>query len=170
MINNRISVDNLGILLSLCASLRGEDNFTKIGCAAFNENNEIIGISYNGFAKGQVLSEEFLNDRDNKNLFVRHAETNMLIRHKKGDIKSLYLNYSPCKTCAINISAFEVKRVIYLEEYHREQDFKKIFDFYNVEYKQITRIDILNIKEFIYNLHIKLIDLLNIENKKLDFV
>lgn len=160
MKNNRISVDNLGILLSLCASLRGEDNFTQIGCAAFNENNEIIGISYNGFAKGQVLTEEFLNDRDNKNLFVRHSETNMLSRHKKGDIKSLYLNYSCCKNCAINICAHDVKRVIYLEEYHREQDFKKIFDFYNVEYKQVTKEDILSIKEFVYGLHVKLIDLL----------
>lgn len=148
----RISFENLGLLLSLCASLRAEDKFTKVGCAGFDSDNRIVGISYNGFAKGQCLSAEFLEDRENKNLFVRHGETNLLSMYKKGDIHTLFLTCSPCRNCAVNIAAHDIKRVVFLEEYHREQDYKKVFDFYQIKWNLIEPAEIKEIRKFLKTL------------------
>jgi len=153
---DRISFENLGILLSLAASLKSEDKFTQVGCAGFDRENRIVGISYNGYAKGQILSEEFLEDRDNKNLFVRHSETNLLSMHKKGDIHTMFLTCSPCRNCAVNIAAHEIKKIIFLEEYHREQDYKKVFDFYKIEYKCLDVREIKILRGFLNEMDKKL--------------
>jgi dCMP deaminase len=125
------------------ADERSIDPFTKVGCVATNELNELIGASYNGFPRGfdpdfDISLEE---NREEKNSLIYHAEQNMILRHPRGSIHTLYLTVSPCKGCAKLIAGHGVKNVVYLEEYHRETEFKRIFDKYGVKYQKYeTRI------------------------------
>ena len=113
------------------ADERSPDPNTKVGCAATNELNELIGVSYNGFPKGFEPDFDISNpeNRDEKNLLIYHAEQNMLLRHPRNSIHTLYITHSPCKNCAKLIAGHGVKSIVYWEEYHRELDFKKIIDF-----------------------------------------
>jgi dCMP deaminase len=135
----RLSFPEMGVLIGLAAAFRSEDPKTRVGAVGFNERNEIVGVAYNGFKAGMELTKEFLDDRELKNLYVMHAETNLLSRAKKGEIKTLFLTHSCCKNCAVNVAAHDVKEVVYLQEYHREQSFRAIFDFYGIKYSQIDK-------------------------------
>lgn len=155
---DRLTFDEYGCLMALVASLRGEDYYTKCGSVGYNKDNEIVAASYNGFAKGQKLSKEFLEDKTKKNLTVRHAEGNLLARIKKGELYSLYTNISPCRECAKNIAIHEIKKVVFIDEYHREQDFKKIFDFYGIQWYKLNRESLERVKQTIQN---NILDYLN---------
>ena len=120
------------------ADERSIDPNTKVGCAATNELNELIGVSYNGFPKGFEPDFDISNpeNRDEKNLLIYHAEQNLLLRHPRNSIHTLYITHSPCKNCAKLIAGHGVKSVVYWEEYHREVEFKNIFDKYHVKYEK----------------------------------
>ena len=120
------------------ADERSIDPFTKVGCVATNELNELIGASYNGFARGYEPDFDISleKNRDEKNLLVYHAEQNMILRHPRGSIHTLYITHSPCSNCAKLIAGHGVKSVVYSEEYHREVNFKKVFDKYNIKYQK----------------------------------
>lgn len=146
---DRLSFEEFGILLALSASSRSEDLFTKVGGAAFDKNKRIIAVCYNGFAHGMSLSNEFLNNRELKNEYVFHSEQNLLAQIKKGDADTIFLTHSPCENCAKLIAANDVKKVVFLKEYHRESKYKDIFNFYGVEHKILSESQIQNIKKFI---------------------
>tara|TARA_R110000868_G_scaffold20883_2_gene87640 strand:- start:325 stop:756 length:432 start_codon:yes stop_codon:yes gene_type:complete len=120
------------------ADERSIDPNTKVGCVATNELNELIGASYNGFPKGFEPDFDIFhsNNRDEKNLLIYHAEQNMILRHPRNSIHTLYITHSPCKNCAKLIAGHGVKNVVYWEEYHREVEFKKIFDKYQINYEK----------------------------------
>jgi len=123
----------------LIANDRSVDSFTQVGCVAANDKGELIGASYNGFPPKyepnfDISLEE---NRDKKNKLIYHAEQNILLRHPKNSIHTLYLTVSPCNNCSKWIAGHGVKRVIYAKEYHRETDFKEIFKEYGVEYKEM---------------------------------
>ncbi len=118
---------------------RSSDHFTKVAAVATNDRNEIICVSYNGTLPGYEFpfDETLDENRDKKNLLYFHSEENIIFRCKRGEVHSVYLNVSPCKTCARLLAGHSVKEVYYRTEYHREQDFKFIFDQYGVKYQQI---------------------------------
>lgn len=135
----RISFDQLGILISLAAACRGEDYNTVVGGAAFDDRNRILAVSYNGYAPKMHLPKEFLENRELKNSLVIHCETNLLAQLKIGEANTIYLNYAPCYSCAKNIAAHKVKRVMFLKEYHRDQQYKDIFQFYSIDYEKMNK-------------------------------
>ncbi len=144
----RASFEEMAILIAISASYKSEELYTRVGAVGFNKGNEIVGVAYNGFKSGMKLTEKFLKNREEKNKFVIHAESNLLSRSKKGEIKTIFLTHSPCKNCATNICANGVEEVVYLQEYHKEQEFKEIFDFYGIKYRQVSKKEISNIIEF----------------------
>lgn len=147
---NRLSFEEFGILLALMASGRSGDLFyTAVGGVAFDKNKRILAVCYNGFAPGQELDVEFLKDRDRKNSFVIHSETNLLSQVKTGEVDTIFLTHSPCENCSKLIAANQVKNVIFLQEYHRETKFKQIFEFYGIKWKQIDRTSLRNCFDFL---------------------
>lgn len=123
----------------ILANGRSIDFFTKVGCIAVNDKKELIGGSYNGFPPNydpdfDINLEE---NRDLKNNLIYHAEQNIILRHPRNSIHTIYLTISPCKNCAKMIAGHGIKRVVYAEEYHRETEFKNIFSRYKVEYQQL---------------------------------
>jgi deoxycytidylate deaminase len=54
---NRLTFDEYGCFLALAGKSRSEDEFTKIGGAAFNSENRVLGVSYNGLKSGQEMPD-----------------------------------------------------------------------------------------------------------------
>lgn len=140
----RLNFSEFGILLSLMASGRSPDIFTKVGGVAFDKNKRILAVCYNGFAPGQELPPEFLNNREEKNKFVFHSEQNLLSQTKIGEVDTIFITHSPCENCARLIAANQVKNVIFLQEYHRESKFKEVFEFYDIKWRQINKTELFN--------------------------
>lgn len=137
---SRIPLDITYLKMAMMlAEDRSVDPFTQVGCIAANANKELIGGSYNGFPPGYEpdFDISLSENREKKNKLIYHAEQNMILRHPKGEIHTLYLTVSPCNGCAKWIAGHGVKRVVYVFEYHREQDFKDIFKRYGVKYEQL---------------------------------
>lgn len=57
-----------------------KDPSTKVGAVLVNDLRQVVGMGYNGFARGVVDSDERLNDRPTKYKFVVHAEVNAVIQ------------------------------------------------------------------------------------------
>lgn len=146
----RLDFETFGILLALIASGRSEDVFfTSVGGVAFDANKRILAVCYNGFAPGQELIPEFLKNREEKNKMVFHSEVNLLAQTKVGEVETMFVTHSPCQNCARLIAANQVKNVIFLQEYHRETEYKAIFDFYGVKYRQISKESLIQCLKFL---------------------
>lgn len=146
----RIDFEQFGILLALMASGRSGDLFyTAVGGVAFDKNKRILAVCYNGFAPGQEVSINILKDRDKKNSLVLHSEMNLLAQCKIGEIDTIFITHSPCENCSKLIAANQVKNVIFLQEYHRECNFKEVFEFYGVKWKQIDRDSLVQCLKFL---------------------
>lgn len=152
----RISKVEYGCLIALSASARSEDPTTKVGCAIENSSGKIISTGYNGLKNGFELSEITIRTRKDKLKYFIHAETNALAEIAKGTGKVIYLTHSPCQSCAQNIIAHGIEHVIYIKEYHACKNFKRIFDVFNVKYRQVTCEE----RENIYNFMNKTRDIL----------
>lgn len=57
-----------------------KDPSTKVGAVLVNNLNQVVGMGYNGFARGVADSDERLNTREVKYAFVVHAEVNAIIQ------------------------------------------------------------------------------------------
>jgi dCMP deaminase len=57
-----------------------KDPSTKVGAVIVNGLGQVVGMGYNGFARGVIDSAERLNDRPMKYKLVVHAEQNAIIQ------------------------------------------------------------------------------------------
>lgn len=57
-----------------------KDPSTKVGAVLVNELWQVVGMGFNGFARGVADTEERYNNRDLKYPLVVHAETNSCIQ------------------------------------------------------------------------------------------
>jgi dCMP deaminase len=134
---SRPDFEQFSVMLALTAARRSEDPYTQVGCAVLNREHRVLSVGYNGLAPNLVVTEDFWKDRDSRLKFMLHAEINALalVRHGEGHI--IGLTHSPCMSCAQAIVANHITVVRYAYEYHRDQQYKDIFKFYNIDYKQI---------------------------------
>lgn len=153
---SRITKIEYGCLIALSASARSEDPNTKVGCAIENVSGKIISTGYNGLKNGFDITQIKIKNRKDKLKYFVHAETNAFAEIVKGTGKIIYLTHSPCQSCAQNIIAHGIEQVIYINEYHACKSFKKIFDTYNIKYRQITGKEQNHIYNFIKQLGLNL--------------
>ena len=139
IMTKRISKIEHGLLLALASSLRSEDPHTKVGCALEDHQGRITVVGYNGLKEKQSLSFDAKTERDRKKFHFIHAETNALSLVKRGDIKTIYLTYSPCVACCQNLGANGIEKVVFLYEYTPE--YKEVLDSYGIEYVHYTQIE-----------------------------
>src|ERR1700722_2700699 len=57
-----------------------KDPSTKVGAVLVNDLKQVVGMGYNGFARGVQDTDERLNDRETKYKLVVHAEVNAIIQ------------------------------------------------------------------------------------------
>jgi dCMP deaminase len=130
--NDRISWDDYAIKIAEVASLRSEDPYKKVGAAAFDKDHRLIGAAYNGLAPGKIVESKFWENRDNRRPFMIHAEQNLLSLFKRGECHTIACTLLPCSSCASMIAGYGIKRVLYKEEYERDQTAHDIFRFYGI--------------------------------------
>lgn len=128
--------------LAWIASLRSEDPFHKVGCAALNSKNRVIATGYNGLNPGQTLTPEEWQDRVGRLRYVIHAEHNALSLCVLGEIETLACTTLPCPVCAELIIAHGVKRVLYGRLYHRDSSAVELFKRNNVDTTHIPLGDV----------------------------
>lgn len=132
----RISWEEYALLLAKTAALRSEDVYKKVGACALNHQNMVLAVGYNGLASGKDVDDEFWKDRDERRKYMIHAEVNCLSLFKKGEAKILAVTMLPCSSCAAMIASYGIKKVIYEEDYKRDDAALEIFKFYKIELKK----------------------------------
>ena len=108
---------------------RSKDPKTKVGSCIVNDKR-LLSIGYNGAPRGfpddvipKTSDSEIL--LENKNSYIVHSELNAILNYG-GSLQdlcgsTLYVTISPCHECAKIIIQVGIKRVVYLEEYHRSK-------------------------------------------------
>ena len=106
--------------LELAAHVGGwsKDPSTKVG-AVVVQDKDVVGLGYNGFAKGVDDSEERYNDRELKYKMVVHAEVNALIMAGRDRCKGATLYVYPsfsippiCSDCCKTAIQYGIKEIV----------------------------------------------------------
>jgi dCMP deaminase len=137
MKSKRLTWEEYALEIANVASLRSEDPYVKVGACGLNKENRVIGVSYNGLASGKIVEPEFWTDRNKRRPFMIHAEANLLSLFSKNECHLLACTLLPCSSCASLIAANGIKKVVYRDLYDYDMRGLEIFDFYNIEHKQI---------------------------------
>ena len=103
--------------LAHAVSMRSHDTQTQHGCVITDHNNRILGVGYNGFAKG--LDDNVLpNTRPAKYFWMIHAERNALsnctIRPENG---IAYVTGQCCNDCVMALWQEGITKV-YMRKNH----------------------------------------------------
>jgi len=139
----RISWDKHALLLAWAATRRSEDPYMKVGACALGNNNEVLGVAYNGLASGKMVNSEFWNDRNKRRPYMIHAEANLLARLRPNQAKTIAITLQPCTCCAQAIAAYGIKKVIYTLKYDFDKGGLDVLDFYGIENKCISKEEII---------------------------
>jgi len=119
-------------------SERSEDLHQKVGACILNKDGRVLSVGYNGLLSKIYADQKFWANRDHRRNYVIHAEANALSLIKKQDDPYLIaVTLLPCADCARNIACHGIKKVVYSNEYERDQTSKKIFKLYDIELLKI---------------------------------
>jgi dCMP deaminase len=133
----RPSWEQYALRLAETASLRSEDPYVRVGSCALDHNNRVLGVAYNGLSPGTTVSEYFWADRDGRRPYILHSETNLLSLFKRGEGRLIACTLLPCSSCARQIVAHGIKKVVYRDVYTKDMGALDIFKFYNIECEKI---------------------------------
>ena len=129
----RISWEEYALKIAKVASERSQDPYKRVGACALDHFNRVIGAAYNGLAPGIAVDDNFWENREARLPYIIHAEANLLSLIKRGKCKLLACTLLPCSSCASMISAYGIKKVVYIDLYHRDTQALNIFKFNNIE-------------------------------------
>jgi len=132
----RLSIPEYAMALAEVASLRSEDPFRKVGAAALDHNNRVIGTAYNGLAPGFDAPLGFWDDRDKRQKFMLHAEINLCSLFKRGEARLVATTTMPCTACMQTLCAYGIEEIYYREVYAKS-DAPEIAELYGVKLAQI---------------------------------
>lgn len=113
----RISFDGYGMALADVAAKRSEDPFRQVGAVGFDGSNRIVSMGYNGLPAGITIPDAVMADREHRQRYMIHAETNLLTKCKIGEVLTVYITTMPCTECFKNLVAHGVSRVVYRDDY-----------------------------------------------------
>ncbi len=123
-----------------------KDPKTKVG-AVIVKDKRLLSVGYNGaphnFPDELIPMTEGEGLLNQKNTYMVHAELNAILNYK-GQIQDLagstvYVTISPCTNCVLAMSQVGIKKVIYLQEYHRTEIHNaatKIMDKCGIKYQK----------------------------------
>lgn len=131
---NRISFEEMALNIAYECAKRSEDKYRKVGCCILNKDGRILSTGYNGLLPKVDKNDDFWDDRNFRRNFVIHAEINALSRISRDDNPYiLATTLLPCTSCALNIIAYGIKKIVYRENYEFDEKAREIFEFYNIE-------------------------------------
>ena len=120
---------------------RSEDPYTQVGGVALTEDCRIIGTACNGLLPGYTVDQliqhlgEFppVNFRDLRLPYFVHCETNLCSLLKRGEAVHCVITHCPCASCILTLAVHGIKKVTFLEAYHRDHRAEDIARFYGLE-------------------------------------
>lgn len=94
-----------------------KDPSTKVGAVIVDDNDNILAMGYNGFARGINDTEERLCNRDMKYRMTVHAELNSILASARTGRKldgatMIVSSLFPCEQCASAIVQAGIKTVL----------------------------------------------------------
>ena len=123
--------------LAHAAALRSEDPYRKVGAAALDADNRVIGTAYNGLYPGFKAQDTFWASRDERQKYMLHAEINLCSLFRRGEAKVVACTTMPCTSCMQALCAHGVKTIYYCEPYDKSEA-PAIASLYGVELIQVT--------------------------------
>ncbi len=117
----RLSIPEYVMALAHVASLRSEDPYRKVGAAALDADNRVIGTAYNGLYPGFTAPDDFWNSREERQKYMLHAEINLCSLFKRGEARIVACTTMPCTSCMQALCAHGVKIIYYDEEYDKSE-------------------------------------------------
>lgn len=145
---DRIEKDKFYMEFAKHSATKSKDPNTKVGSCLVNEKR-LLSIGYNG-APREFPDEIVPKDSnssvlvENKNSYMIHSELNAILNYGGSlqDLQgsTLYVTVSPCHECAKIIIQVGIKRVVYLEEYHRSKTnemAKMLFRIAGIKYEKL---------------------------------
>ena len=133
----RLTIPEYALSLAHVASLRSEDPYRKVGAAALDFENRVIGTAYNGLAPGFDAPEGFWDDREKRQKYMLHAEVNLCSLFRRGEARVVATTTMPCTSCMQTLCAYGVQE-IYYHEIYKTSDAPEIAKKYGVHLEQIT--------------------------------
>lgn len=137
MDTDRLSIPQYAMALAHVASLRSEDPYRKVGAAALDFDNRVIGTAYNGLAPGFDPPAGFWDDRDKRQKFMLHAEVNLCSLFRRGEARVVATTTMPCTACMQTLCAYGVEAIYYSEVY-KASDAPEIAKTYGVVLEQVS--------------------------------
>lgn len=133
---NRPSLDEYLLNLARCAATRTSCIRRGVGCVLANAQGHVLGIGYNGVAKGLAHCNEREPDSNGVQGYLMqacpgwslppgqdsceaiHAEVNALLQCRAvQEIDTAYVTLSPCKSCVKLLLNTSCRRIAFLEEH-----------------------------------------------------
>lgn len=113
--------DEYFIGMTKLVSERGTCLRKKVGCVLVKDN-KIIATGYNGAPKGLThCTEAGCIMEDGHCIRTIHAEQNALLQvGPAAEGSTLYITMTPCPICFKSLIQAGVKRVVYVEDYNRD--------------------------------------------------
>ena len=118
---SRLSIPQYVMALAHVAALRSEDPYRKVGAAALDKDNRVIGTAYNGLFPGFTAPEGFWASRAGRQKYMLHAEINLCSLFRRGEARIVACTTMPCTSCMQALCAHGVKTIYYGEEYADSQ-------------------------------------------------
>lgn len=137
MSKERLSIPQYAMALAHVASLRSEDPYRKVGAAALDFDNRVVGTAYNGLAPGFDAPEGFWDDRDKRQKFMLHAEVNLCSLFKRGEVRVIATTTMPCTACMQTLCAYGVEEIYYRDVY-KQSDAPEIAKIYGIKLEQVA--------------------------------
>jgi dCMP deaminase len=137
MSEQRLSIPRYAMALAHVASLRSEDPYRKVGAAALDFDNRVIGTAYNGLAPGFDPPPGFWDDREARQKFMLHAEVNLCSLFRRGEAKIVATTTMPCTACMQTLCAYGIREIYYRDIYHTS-DAPEIAALYGITLEQVA--------------------------------
>lgn len=135
---SRLSIPEYVMALAHVAALRSEDPYRKVGAAALDKDNRVIGTAYNGLFPGFDAPDGFWASRHERQKYMLHAEINLCSLFKRGEAHIVACTTMPCTSCMQALCAHGVKTIYYGENYAASEA-PAIAAMYGVELTQIKQ-------------------------------
>jgi len=146
-----ISWDDYFMGVAILSAQRSKDPNTQVGCCIVSEDKRIIGIGYNGVPMS--INDDLIpwdrtgNFIDTKYPYVVHAEANALLNSTKSlKNATVYVTLFPCNECAKLLIQSQVKEIVYIYDFHHDDDntvvSRKLLDLANIKTRQMREIKI----------------------------
>lgn len=134
---SRLSIPQYVMALAHVAALRSEDPYRKVGAAALDRDNRVIGTAYNGLFPGFTAPKGFWTSRHDRQKYMLHAEINLCSLFRRGEARIVACTTMPCTSCMQALCAHGV-RTIYYGETYADSEAPAIAAMYGVELIQVS--------------------------------